>query len=143
MAESNDLRYGNTYIPSYVPNNLKWFERDGLETWYKKNKCDEFLSNTDLHLKKMKIVNFDMIRNGDKMESKKIRQYQTKDHDEIKQYPKHLQQQITSSIFRNIERKDLYVNGQTIAEHFRNKERSAGRGKFLKICKDTLYAKYW
>ena len=49
MAESNDLRYGNTYIPSYVPNNLKWFERDGLETWYKKNKCDDFLSNTDLH----------------------------------------------------------------------------------------------
>ena len=68
MAESNDLRYGNTYIPSYVPNNLKWFERDGLETWYKKNKCDDFLSNTALHFEKMKIVNFDMIRNGDKME---------------------------------------------------------------------------
>ena len=47
----------------------------------------------------MKVVNFDMIRNGDKMESKKIRQYQTIDHDEIKKYPKHLQQQITSSIF--------------------------------------------
>ena len=91
----------------------------------------------------MKIVNFDMIRNGDKMESEKIRQYQTIDHDEIKKYPKLLQQQITSSIFCNIERKDLYVNGQAIAEHFRNKERSAGRGKFLKICKDTLYAKYW
>ena len=63
-------------------------------------------------------------------------------HDEIKKYPKHLQQRIASSIFCNIERKDLYVNGQTIAEHFRNKERLAGRGKFLKICKDTLYAKY-
>ena len=41
---------------------------DGLETWYKKNKCDEFLSNTDLHFEKMKVVNTDMIRNGDKME---------------------------------------------------------------------------
>ena len=137
MAESNDLRYYNTYIPSYVPDNPKWFERDGLETWYRKNKCDDFLSNPDLYFKKMIIVNFDMIRNGDKMETKKIRQYQTIDHDEIKKYPKHLQEQITSSIFRNIERKDLYVNGQTIAEHFRNKERSAGRGKY------TLYAKYW
>ena len=138
MAESNDLRYYNTYIPSYVPDNPKWFERDGLETWYRKNKCDDFLSNPDLYFKKMVIVNFDMIRNGDKMETlKKNRQYQTIDHDEIKKYPKHLQEQITSSIFRNIERKDLYVNGQTIAEHFRNKERSAGRGK------DTLYAKYW
>ena len=138
MAESNDLRYYNTYIPSYVSDNPKWFERNGLETWYRKNKCDDFLSNPDLYFKKMVIVNFDMIRNGDKMETlKKNRQYQTIDHDEIKKYPKHLQEQITSSIFRNIERKDLYVNGQTIAEHFRNKERSAGRGK------DTLYAKYW
>ena len=68
MAELNDLRCGNKYIPSYVPDNLKWFERDGLETWYKKNKCDEFLSNTDLHFEKMKVVNTDMIRNGDKME---------------------------------------------------------------------------
>ena len=68
MAESNDIRYDNKYIPSYVPDNLKCFERDGLETWYKKNKCDDFLTNTDLYLKKMKIVNFDMIRNGDKME---------------------------------------------------------------------------
>ena len=68
MAESNDIRYDNKYIPSYVPDNLKCFERDGLETWYKKNKCDDFLSNTDLHFEKMKIVNFDMIRNGDKME---------------------------------------------------------------------------
>ena len=68
MAESNDIRYDNKYIPSYVPDNLKCFGRDGLETWYKKNKCDDFLTNTDLHLKKMKIVNFDMIRNGDKME---------------------------------------------------------------------------
>ena len=50
-------------------------------------------------------------------------------------YPKHLQQQITSSIFRNIERKDLYVNGQTIVEHFRNKERSAGVVNFKRYVK--------
>ena len=62
MAELSDLRYDNKFIPSYVPDNLKWFERDGLETSYKKNKCDEFLSNTDLYLEKMRIVNFDMIR---------------------------------------------------------------------------------
>ena len=30
MAESNDLRYDNKYIPSYVSDNLKWFERDVL-----------------------------------------------------------------------------------------------------------------
>ena len=37
----------------------------------RKKKCDEFLSNTDLHFEKMKVVNFDMIRNSNKMESKK------------------------------------------------------------------------
>ena len=26
----------NAYVPEYVPDNLKWFERDGLDTWYKK-----------------------------------------------------------------------------------------------------------
>ena len=143
MAESIDFRYDNKYIPSYVPDNLKWFERYGLETWYNKNKCDEFLSNTDLHFEQMKIVNFDLIRNGLKLESKKLKQYQTIDHEEMKKYPKDLQQQITSSIFHNIEQKDLYVNGQTINEHFRNKGRSAGRGKFLKTCKETFFAKYW
>ena len=34
MAELSDLRYVNKFIPSYVPDNLKWFERDGLETSY-------------------------------------------------------------------------------------------------------------
>ena len=51
-----------------MPENFKWFERDGLETWYRKNKCDDILSNTDVHFKKTKIVNFDITRNGDKME---------------------------------------------------------------------------
>ena len=37
----------------------------------------------------------------------------------------------------------FYSNRRNNYIHFRNKERSAGRGKFLKICKDTLYAKYW
>ena len=40
MAESN-WQYDNKFIPTYVPDNLKWFERDGLETWYRKNKCDD------------------------------------------------------------------------------------------------------
>ena len=37
----------NKFVPTYVPNNLKWFERDGLETWYRQNNCNEFLNNTD------------------------------------------------------------------------------------------------
>ena len=40
MAESNQLTWEveNTFVPKYTPNNLKWYEKDGLETWYRQNK---------------------------------------------------------------------------------------------------------
>ena len=47
----NLLGADNVFIPKYVPNNLKWYERDGFDTWYLQNKCIEFLEDTDLHLK--------------------------------------------------------------------------------------------
>ena len=28
----------NVYTPKFVPNNLPWYERDGLYTWYEQNK---------------------------------------------------------------------------------------------------------
>ena len=79
MAESNQLTWevDKNFIPKYMPNNLKWFEKDGLETWYRQNKCNDFL--------KIKIVNFDIIKNDVKEDT--LKQYQTIDHDEIKQYP--------------------------------------------------------
>ena len=87
MAESTDLTWkvDNTFVPPFVSNDLKWFERDGLETWYRRNKCEEFLQDTDSHFKNRKIVNFDMIKN--EASDTKIKQYQQIDHDEIKKYP--------------------------------------------------------
>ena len=32
---------------------------------------------------------------------------------------------------------------KTIQEHFPNKNKSIGRGKLLKKCKDDMYAKFW
>ena len=64
MAESNNeliWESDNVFVPRYVPKNLKWFERDGLET--NQSKSEEFLANTDLHFAKRKIVNFDIIKN--------------------------------------------------------------------------------
>ena len=102
----------------------------GLETWYRQNKCNEFLNNTDEYFAKMKVVTFDIIKNGVKEDT--LKQYQTIDHDEIKQYPTHLQEQISSSIFRNSNRKDMHIKKETIKEHFQNKKVSAERGQFLK-----------
>ena len=84
MAESNELTWemDNVFVPKYVPNNLKWYKKDGLETWYRQNKCEEFLNGTDAHFKKRKIINFDIIKND--IGKNKLKQYQTIDHDELK-----------------------------------------------------------
>ena len=42
------------------------------------------------------------------------------DHEEIKKYPLEFQKQIPSSIFRNADRKDMYVSQKTIKERFKN-----------------------
>ena len=143
MAESTDLTWesDNCFIPKYIPGDLKWYERDGLDMWYLKNKCDEFLENTDLHFAKRKIVNFDMIKNNVPKNIQK--QYQTADHEGIKQYPVEYQEQICSSIFRNADRKDMYINKKTINQHFLNKKPPSGRGLFLKKIKDDLYRDFW
>ena len=33
MVEST-WEVDNVFIPKYVPNNLKWYKRHGLDTWY-------------------------------------------------------------------------------------------------------------
>ena len=95
MAEST-LKTDNVFIPKYVPNNLKWYKRGSLDTWYLQNKCNEFLEDTDLHLKQRQIVNFDIIKNG--VSERTIKQYNQIHHDEIKKYPAKHQDQILSSI---------------------------------------------
>ena len=69
MAKDNTSKNGltwevdNKFIPKCVPNDLKWYERDGLDTWYLQNKFNEFINNTDSYFKRMKITNFDLIKN--------------------------------------------------------------------------------
>ena len=143
MAESSDMtwKFDNEFIPPFVSKDLKWFERDRLETWYTSNKCEEFLENTDLHFKNRKIINFDMIKND--ISDNKTKPHQQIDHDEIKKYPKHYQEQILSSIFRNANRKDMNIQKRTVNEHFKNKKISVGRAKFFKKCVDDMYAECW
>ena len=83
-----------------------------------------------------------MIKND--ITDEKIKQYQQIDHDEIKKYLPNDQQQIMSSIFRNANRKDMNIEKRAINEHFRNKKNSGcGRGKFIKMIRDDMYAQCW
>ena len=48
MAEDNlTWIFDNEFVPLYIPPNVKYFESDGLETWYRQNKCKDFLENTE------------------------------------------------------------------------------------------------
>ena len=93
-------KFDNRLIPKYVPDDLLWYERDGLETQHQQNKCKDFLRDTAEHFKAMKIVNFNMIKNNVSGQSKK--QYQQIDHHEIMCYPPKEREEICSSIFRNV-----------------------------------------
>ena len=39
----------NCFIPRYIPSDLSWCEKDGLDTWYLQNKCNDFLRDTENH----------------------------------------------------------------------------------------------
>ena len=134
-------KFDNKFIPKYVPNDLPWYDRDGLETWYQQNKCNDLLRDTDEHFKAMKIVNLDMIKN--KVSEKKKDQYQQIDHHEIMCYPPKEREQICSSIFRNIKRDGMYVKKETVDEHSKNKKPTIGRGQFNKKIKGSLYGEAW
>ena len=54
-------KFDNRFIPKYIPNDLPWYERGGLDTWYQQNKCNDFLRDTDENFKEMKTANFDII----------------------------------------------------------------------------------
>ena len=93
------VKFDSKFIPKYIPNDLKWYERDGLDTWYFQNKSNDFINDTDEHLKQMKITHFDIMKNN--VSKEKWKQYQTLGHHEIMHYPTQLLEQIFSLIFRN------------------------------------------
>lgn len=126
----------NTFIPKFVPNNLLWYERDGLNTWYEQNKCNDLLEDPDQHFENLQINNFDLIKNKDKLSNQEIKQNQMIDHYEIMKYPEREREEIMSSIFRNSKRRDMLIRKETIHEHFTINSRNMGRGRFLKKIKN-------
>ena len=113
ITSKNDLTWevDNKFIPKFLPNDLKWYERDGLDTWQLQNKCNEFINNTDSYFKRIKITNFDLIKND--IPKEKLKQYQTLDHDEIKQYPPELVSKFAPQYLKMlIEKICMYKNKQ-------------------------------
>ena len=139
MAFRND----NKFIPKDVANDLKWYEKDGLDTWYLQNKCADYLMDTDEHFKKMKIVSFDMIKS--EVSQVKLKQYHLIDHQEIMQYPPRICEEIFSSIFRNSNRKDMHITKLIVNENFKNTNKTVGtgRGHFFQKIGNDMYKESW
>ena len=79
-----------------------------------------------------------------KLDEKTIQQYQTVNNKKIEQYPIEYRDQIRSSIFCNIQRDDLHVEMSTVKKHFMtDKQKSIGRDKFFKKCRDSMYVSCW
>ena len=53
--------FANSCLPEYVPEDLPWYERDGLMTYIDQLKYKEFLSEPDAAIKYTKLINFEMI----------------------------------------------------------------------------------
>lgn len=49
------------YVPEYVPQGLKWYERNGLMVYIDQLNCQRFSEDPDGYLKKSDVVNFDII----------------------------------------------------------------------------------
>ena len=120
----------NKFVPSYFPNDLPWYERDGLMTQYDQVKCEQFLEDTDAHFQNLKNIKFDIINSKGRPKSK-LKQYQTVNHREILSYPPDLQDEIIFSIFR-VKRNDMFVKREVAMEHFKKSLKSVGRGRFIK-----------
>lgn len=87
--------------------NLPRYKRDGLMTWYEQGKCKDFLEDTDGHFRKSKIINFDIIDNKNKILKETLKKFQTVEHKDVINYPRHLQTKIFEYAFRT-GRRDLF-----------------------------------
>ena len=134
----NTKKADNHFVPTYVPKDLPWHQRNGLMTWYDQVKCEEFLENTDKHFQNMEIINFDLISTNGKVPDEKLKQYQTIDYHEIMSYPPDLKEETMSSIFR-AKREGMYVKKEAVMEHFKNPIEAVGRGRFIKKIRNEHY----
>ena len=61
LAEKMDKKFVSKYISEHVKSDLQWYKRDGLMTYIDQLKYQEFIKNSDDHLQKVQIINFDII----------------------------------------------------------------------------------
>ena len=99
----------NIYIPEFVPDNLRWYEKDDLMAYIGKL-AYIFIKDTDGHLKRIQVINFDTIHKqtrSEKIDENLLKEYRTDDNWRISFYPEK-EEKALSSAFR-CPRKDFFT----------------------------------
>ena len=114
------MEFKNRYIPAFVKDNLKWYERDGLITYINQLEYKKFEENRDSYLEKIYITNFNLIHSNYRNEplENEIRYYKTVNTKDLKQMPLADKDAALAACFRS-ERKDIYIEKSLRDEYFR------------------------
>ena len=114
----------NKYVLDCVPIDLRWYERDGLLTWYDQIKCKRFLEDPDRHFNNTKIVNFNIVNKcvrGEEVFEQTLTNYQTVLKKEVFEYPIKDREKIMSAALSScIKRNDVFVSKELVNEHLFN-----------------------
>ena len=114
------MEFKNRYIPQFVKDNLKWYERDGLLTYINQLEYKRSEENRDSYLEKISITNFDIIHSNCRNEplENEIKYYKTIHAKDLKQMPLADKDAALAACFRS-ERKDIYVEKSLRDEYFK------------------------
>ena len=135
----------NSFIPPYVKENLKWYERDGLLSYIDQLKWNEFKNDRDTYVNETKLVNFDIIHNehrGDKLK-KTIKEYNTITKENLKQFPPSEKHSAVAACFRS-SNKNINISKAVAKEHFNCSNRNICRKEKSRIKKlNQKYFECW
>ena len=107
------------YIPRYVKENLKWYEKEGLITYIDQLKYKEFQKDRDAYINQTKITNFDIIHHecrGDRLDIS-IKEHNTIKKEKLKQLPPSEKYAAVAACFRSTN-KNLVIEKSVAKEHF-------------------------
>ena len=124
----------NYFIPPYVKNNLKWFERDGLLLYIDRLNYERFENDRDNYLTNVNVINFDIVNHellGTPLE-KDIVTYKTVQKKDLKQMPASDKHAALAACFRS-KRKDLNVEKDLRDEYFKTWYGSSNSSNSLKL----------
>lgn len=108
-----------------------------------KQKLEHFLEDTNNHFEKLKITNFDIINSKGQISAKKLKQYQTINHQDIMKYPPKVRNRIMSSTFRSSKRDGMFVEKKIVVEHLKKPIKNIVRECFMKKIKGNCYKETW